>query len=179
MGRNEERGRDRDRRAKQSEPRREDLEATVKRQGDELQDLRVQLQRTSKLTVFTARDMGEGKAALQIAVFLTGLFREHMQGILKTYQVARDQARGRCQLDRSHQGGALESPALQRDDQVSGRICGSCCRQMSRNCRLPGRPGRACRRKHKQSTAGGCPMGLDRDVFRVRPRKRDEGLVGL
>ena len=30
---------------------------------------------------------------LQIAVFLTGLFREHMQGILKTYQDARDQAR--------------------------------------------------------------------------------------
>ena len=93
MGRNEDRGRDRDRRSKQSEPRREDLEDTVRRQGEELQDLRTQLQRTSKLTVFTARDMGEAKAALQIAVFLTGLFREHLQGILQAYQTARDQAR--------------------------------------------------------------------------------------
>ncbi|CAE7389814.1 unnamed protein product, partial [Symbiodinium sp. KB8] len=71
----------------------EDLEDTVRRQGEELQDLRTQLQRTSKLTVFTARDMGEAKAALQIAVFLTGLFREHLQGILQAYQTARDQAR--------------------------------------------------------------------------------------
>ena len=88
----EERGRDRDRRAKASEPRR-DLEDEVRRQGEELRDLKAKLERSSKLTVFTARDAGEAKSALQVAVFLTGLFREHMQGILQTYQDARDQAR--------------------------------------------------------------------------------------
>ena len=94
MGRErEDRGRDRDRRTKASERQRDHLEDEVRRQGEELRDLKEKLERSSRLTVFTARDAGEAKAALQIASFLTGLLREHMQGILKTYQAARDQAR--------------------------------------------------------------------------------------
>ena len=94
MGRErEDWGRDRDRRTKTSEPQRDHLEDEVRRQGEELRDLKEKLERSSRLTVFTARDAGEAKASLQIAIFLTGLFREHMQWILKKYQVARDQAR--------------------------------------------------------------------------------------
>ena len=74
-------------------PQRDHLEDEVRRKGEELRELKAKLERSSKLTMFTARDAGEAKAALQVAVFLTGLFREHMQGILRTYQDARDQAR--------------------------------------------------------------------------------------
>ena len=84
--RDRDRGRDRDRDRDDRTTASTDLTALQ----NDLAKTNQRLEKVAKLSVYTARDVGEMKSHLQIVLFVQGLAREVLAGVLRDYVDARD-----------------------------------------------------------------------------------------